>query len=416
MFRGVDYSLGEMTSLFGEGSENLSTMSPPKVPRILLVLALSYPHARRLREGVLAAVERHGEWQLIDCDAQVIQSSPQLLEGADGVITSVGQNGTWLRELVQRGVHVVNCNEYWIGTHGIATVSTDWTSLAALAVEHFHQLGMGCVAYAGAEIARHERFAKRMKAMQALGRKHSLLWRQCELEEQERPRDIDVPVTSGLDDKLAAFLRDVEKPCGVLCEDDALAAKLCLVAQQLGLHIPRDVAVIGQGNRLIGQTARPPLTTIVPPGAATGYKAAEVLYQKLHGRSYDNISWVPCSEFIVRGSTARVAEDAGIERAWRQLEAKAVEGITIQELALLAGCSVKTFRRRIRLHYGVDPALEIRKRRFEEAKRLLIETDLCVSEIGARCGFPAASNFFNFFRRHASCGPADFRMGEGRDV
>lgn len=384
-------------------------MSPPRVPRVLLVLALSYPHARRLREGALAVAERHGEWQLIDCDALVIHSNPHLLEGADGIITSVGPNGTWLPEMVKRGVHVVNCNEYWMGVPGISSVTTDWKSLAALAVDHFHQLGVRCVAYVGAEIAKGEWFADRMKIMQALGRKYSLAWRQCELEQQERPRDIDVPVKSELDEKLEAFLRDVEMPCGVLCEDDALAAKLCLVAQQMGLRIPQDVAVIGQGNRLIGQTARPPLTTIVPPGVATGYKAAEVLYHKIHGRGHDGIIWVPCTELIVRGSTAGVVEDAGIERAWRQMEARALEGITVQELAALADCSTKTLRRRILLHYGVDPATEIRRRRFEEAKRLLTQTDLCVSEIGARCGFPTASNFFNFFRRHSKQGPAEFR-------
>ncbi|MBB5036546.1 helix-turn-helix domain-containing protein [Prosthecobacter dejongeii] len=51
----------------------------------------------------------------------------------------------------------------------------------------------------------------------------------------------------------------------------------------------------------------------------------------------------------------------------------------------------------------------IRHRRLLDAKRLLLHSDLSVSEIGYQIGFQDPSYFSRFFRRYAGATPADFR-------
>jgi transcriptional regulator GlxA family with amidase domain len=82
----------------------------------------------------------------------------------------------------------------------------------------------------------------------------------------------------------------------------------------------------------------------------------------------------------------------------------------VKELALVAGLTPKTLRARFANWYGTDISREACERRTGLALKLLAETDLEIEEIGRRCGFRTAPNFFNFIRRNAGgIGPAEYR-------
>ncbi len=46
-----------------------------------------------------------------------------------------------------------------------------------------------------------------------------------------------------------------------------------------------------------------------------------------------------------------------------------------------------------------------------EAKRLLIQTDLTISQISDHLQFSEPTHFARFFRRYAECSPLEFRRG-----
>lgn len=62
------------------------------------------------------------------------------------------------------------------------------------------------------------------------------------------------------------------------------------------------------------------------------------------------------------------------------------------ELASVACLSTAYFARRFKAETGVTPGAYLRRARFEEAKRLLEETDLPIAEIAYRCGFCSQSH------------------------
>lgn len=49
--------------------------------------------------------------------------------------------------------------------------------------------------------------------------------------------------------------------------------------------------------------------------------------------------------------------------------------------------------------------------RVEQAKRLLVQTDLPVQAVGEKVGFPNANYFFKLFKKMTGRTPNDYRSG-----
>ncbi|MGP6089654.1 helix-turn-helix domain-containing protein [Antarctobacter jejuensis] len=82
---------------------------------------------------------------------------------------------------------------------------------------------------------------------------------------------------------------------------------------------------------------------------------------------------------------------------------------TIAEYARRIGVSRDRLNSAVRNAIGVPPHAHIQRRLMEEAKALLVTTNLPVSEVCYRLGFNDAAYFTRFFRRHESLAPAQFR-------
>lgn len=65
----------------------------------------------------------------------------------------------------------------------------------------------------------------------------------------------------------------------------------------------------------------------------------------------------------------------------------------------------RLFREKI----GVSPGRYIQDRRLQEAQILLLGTNLPVSGIAERCGFPELTSFIRFIRRNLGCSPLAYR-------
>jgi AraC-like DNA-binding protein len=83
--------------------------------------------------------------------------------------------------------------------------------------------------------------------------------------------------------------------------------------------------------------------------------------------------------------------------------------LTLRELAVLIGVSVRRLSQAVKLTQGVSLHRWIAEHRVAEARRLLIETDLPVDEIGRRCAFQSVAAFSAAFRAAAGCAPGAFR-------
>lgn len=72
-----------------------------------------------------------------------------------------------------------------------------------------------------------------------------------------------------------------------------------------------------------------------------------------------------------------------------------------QQLARQSGCSYSTFRRDWKRLFGQSPGRYLAERRLQEARRLLVESDLSIGEIASRLGFEDPLYFSRRFHQHA---------------
>jgi LacI family transcriptional regulator len=72
---------------------------------------------------------------------------------------------------------------------------------------------------------------------------------------------------------------------GLFCANDMLALGAISAAQEAGLHVPRDLSVIGFDNIFFGRLANPGLTTVAQPMDEIGRQAADLLIDLIEGRS-----------------------------------------------------------------------------------------------------------------------------------
>jgi len=85
------------------------------------------------------------------------------------------------------------------------------------------------------------------------------------------------------------------------------------------------------------------------------------------------------------------------------------ERISMETLASLAFLSVRQFERRFRSLFHSSPGEFILKVRIDAATRLLMESDLSITQIAILCGFYDNSHFTRLFKKKMGDSPIQFR-------
>lgn len=79
------------------------------------------------------------------------------------------------------------------------------------------------------------------------------------------------------------FLRVAERPTAVFAANDLMALGVIYAAQEAGLRIPEDLAIVGYDDRDFAGFVRPALTTVQMPCERMGHVAAESLLRLIRG-------------------------------------------------------------------------------------------------------------------------------------
>ena len=83
--------------------------------------------------------------------------------------------------------------------------------------------------------------------------------------------------------------------------------------------------------------------------------------------------------------------------------------ISLSELTTIGGYSVAQLERHCKRVFQLTPRQMIHKARLEEGSRLLLSTDLPITEIALRCGYTDHSAFSRQFRALTSLSPSQYR-------
>ena len=98
-----------------------------------------------------------------------------------------------------------------------------------------------------------------------------------------------------------------------------------------------------------------------------------------------------------------------LRRITAYVDANVSETIELDDLVRQTGCSRCYFARTFRAVMGFTPMTFVKLRRCEAAKRMMSESDACLSDVAADCGFASQSHFTTAFRSQTGMTPSAWR-------
>lgn len=102
-----------------------------------------------------------------------------------------------------------------------------------------------------------------------------------------------------------------------------------------------------------------------------------------------------------------------VEQAVLFIEQHSTEEIGLAEIAQAANLSKYHLSRLFKSKIGISPYEYLLNDRLNQAKKLLVTTDLPVAEIAFQCGFANQSGFMRLFKKAQSCTPLQYRKLRG---
>jgi AraC-like DNA-binding protein len=92
------------------------------------------------------------------------------------------------------------------------------------------------------------------------------------------------------------------------------------------------------------------------------------------------------------------------------VEENIMNSLSLNQLAVLAGRSLSSFRRDFLAIYNMPPSQWIRQKRLEKAQELLLSTTMTVTDICYTLGFENIAHFSRLFKSRFGYPPSEFRV------
>jgi LacI family transcriptional regulator len=184
--------------------------------------------------------------------------------------------------------------------------------------------------------------------------------------------------------------------------NDYITERAFSVAIALGYEIPEELAFVGADNdKLICETTRPSLTSIMPDFITTGYLAAELLATKVNDPSSPAVLRVVPPLGIVRRQSTRLFKrsDANVQAAMELIRREAANGLQARDVLKTFPCSRRQAEIRFRFLTGHSVLEEIQEVRFARAIELLKSPTISISTIAGNSGWPSELVLERYFRK-----------------
>ena len=302
-------------------------------------------------------------------------------------------------------------------TRALPSVLPNHRSIGALGAEHLLELGYRNFAFYFKESNTHE--LQRAEAFEE--RLNPAVHRFFKINHTATPRVRRQPGQSRLR-VLRRRLRELPKPVAVMAPIDDLAVEVIETCEDLGLHVPKEVGVLGVNNdRLICDLTHVPLSSVDDDEYRIGYEGAALLDRLMRGaRPPRRPVTVEPKGVVIRKSTDLLdvteVPDRKVARAVRFIAEHFTDAIRTADVARETGLSTRAIQTRFARHMGRSIHDHIAHKRIEHAKRLLRDTDFKTATIAQESGFASRERFSKAFKRETGMNPAEFRRAEKSQV
>lgn len=383
-------------------------------PGILIVFDTRLEESRTVLKGISAYERSHGPWSFFLDDYQKTEIDPTWLTGRrwDGVI-SRHTSPQLARVCTELGIPLVDLND-GPPLPAIPKIRPDNTAVGHLGAEHLIERGFTNLAFCGqpSDLWACERRDGFLEASRLAG--HTVHLHEVDEDDTTRPT-WDEQRLAGL----AAWIRRLPKPVGVMACNDMRAQNIISAAHQAGLLVPEEVAVLGANNDLTRcELVYPYLSSVAMNHFRSGYLSAETLDLLMRGGSPARLDVrVEPLEVVTRQSTDLFAiSDRSIAAALAFIREHACRGVTVEQVLQHAAASRSLLEKKFREHLGMSPHAVIRKVRLARIKHLLYETDYPLKKIAELTGFEHVEYMCVLFKRATGISPGEYRKRQQAKV
>lgn len=376
------------------------------IPQVAVLVDTSRSYGRDIVRGIRRYVAEHGPWSLYLEPRDLRSSFPEWLKKwpGDGILART-VDPTLLRHLKATKLPVIELRTTVL-KHPFPYVGMDNHIVGQRVAAHFMDRGFRRFA---CYMDNSERFFQQ-RCQSYLDMLHERGF-ECSVLEAESVGT----KTQRWDQhqrRVADWLTSLEKPCAVFASNDQLGFWVLDAARRAGISVPEEIAVIGAENdKMLCETAWPPLSSVQLRGHNAGYAAAQMLdgwMQKKVRPPAETL--LPPGDVVVRQSSDIVAvEDARIARALRFIRQQATADISVDDVAREVALSRSALERRMKTVIRRSPGDEINRIRFGHVERLLAQTDLTLDAIAERTGFKHPQYMAEAFRKRLGMTPGAYR-------
>jgi LacI family transcriptional regulator len=214
--------------------------------------------------------------------------------------------------------------------------------------------------------------------------------------------------------ELADALADLT---AVMLPTDSGACRFIRVTEEMGIAVPDDLAVISADNDTFAcELADVPLTSVELSPQRVGRQAAQLLLDAIRGGqppAPQTVFVTPGAVRVRRSTDVLAYEDPSVRSAMAFILDRGCENITVEDVMAGQDVSRRTLENRFKRDVGRTLLKQIHHVRFETAKRLLCETDLRITDVAHRCGYPDHCRFSTEFGKHVGMTPSAYRTQHG---
>jgi len=377
--------------------------------KIAVIVETSRAYGRGIIEGIADYAQENGNWILRYVPFKAALSTD--FASFDGVIARLADERLANRILRSRIPAVdVFCQKPRLG---IAGVDSDHQRIGAMAKNLLHSRGFANLAYCGIagtafSQAREKAFADAHTYVYNAKLSHANDETQFYDERLDRLPDARA---------LARWLKSLPKPIAVFCCNDLRAIQVQRVAIENGWRVPQDLSILGVDNDTIACSfAEVPLSSITPNAHEIGYAAARILGAILirrPDRKLHRIHRVKPGDIIERTSTEFMPLDPPwLGKALIHIERNMRRSIAAREIFELSERSGTFVESVFKAKLGLPVQAYITSVKMREARRLIADSSLRISEIGYRCGFASPQYFCRTFSAFFGISPKKLRAAE----
>ena len=379
--------------------------------RIAIMVENSRAYGRMMIEGIAAFSQECRDWILRPLTPEDA-FSPKMKD-FDGVIARIADDQLADR-LIGFGMPAVDvfCQKVY---PGIAGVDSNHEKIGRIAREFFKARGFrhfGFCGFRGTAFsdAREKAFADEKTFVYAPRMKQPIGESQFFAERVDHIPDAR---------QLRKWVRELPKPVAVFCCNDLRAIQLQGIVRECGFRVPQDIALLGVDNDTIACSyAEVTISSIQPNSFQIGYDAARLLRAMLARKPAERphrIHRVEPGGIIERTST----EFMPINPPWfgevlLHIERNLQSQVTARDIFRLSNRSATFVENVFKQKLGMPVQAYITSVKMREARRLLADPNLRISEIAYRCGFSTPAYFCRTFTTTCDVSPTTYRKQKFR--